>query len=105
MGKYSTYFLIVFFIYRVNHENFDTVPFELLNHEVTFRDLAFERLLNSLEIPIDYPEHLKSSIIKGVVEHIDISFNTKMEMSCSIVVDDNLYSISEIDLIGIEEIN
>ena len=86
-------------------KNFNTVPFELLNHKVTFRDLAFERLLNSLELPIDYPEHLKSSIIKGVVEHIDISFNTKMEMSCSIVVDDNLYSISEIDLIGIEEIN
>ena len=75
-------------------KNFNTVPFELLNHKVTFRDLAFERLLNSLELPIDYPEHLKSSIIKGVVEHIDISFNTKMEMSCSIVVDDNLYSIS-----------
>lgn len=86
-------------------KNFNTVPFELLNHKVTFRDLAFERLLNSLEIPIDYPEHLKISIIKGVVEHIDISFNTKMEMSCSIVVDDNLYSISEIDLMGIEEIN
>ncbi|MCU4415094.1 hypothetical protein KTH71_13785 [Acinetobacter sp. WU_MDCI_Axc73] len=86
-------------------KDFDTVPFELLNHEIGFRDLAFERLLSSLETPNDYSEHLKSSIVKGVIEHIDVSFNTKMEMSCSIVVDDNLYSISEIDLIDIEQIN
>lgn len=36
----------LFFLYmELIMKNFDTVPFELLNHEVTFRDLAFERLL------------------------------------------------------------
>jgi hypothetical protein len=49
MGKYSTYFLIVYLYMELMMKNFNTVPFELLNHKVTFRDLAFERLLNSLE--------------------------------------------------------
>jgi hypothetical protein len=81
--------------------NFNVIPFGLLGHEVSFRDLAFERNLSNLELPEDYPDDLKQSIVKGVVEYVDISFNTKMEMSCSIVVEDNLYCISEIDLLSV----
>lgn len=81
--------------------NFNVIPFGLLGREISFKDLAFERSLSELTFPDGYPEEFKSCLVKGVVEFIDITFNTKMEMSCQIVVNDAGYCISEIDLLEI----
>lgn len=77
--------------------NFNVIPFGLLGHNVSFRDLAFERHLSEFDLPSDYPEHLKSSVRTGVVQYIALTFNPKMEMSCEIVLDDCGYCLSEID--------
>ncbi len=82
--------------------NFNVIPFGLLGREISFKDLAFERMLSELSFPEGYPEEFKSCMVTGVVEYIDLTFNTKMELSCLIVINDVGYCPTEIDLISIK---
>ena len=77
--------------------NFNVIPFYILGRQVSFKNLANERQLLELDLPPDFPEHFKQSIVSGVVQNIILIFNPKMEMDCEIVIDDNTYCLSDVD--------
>lgn len=81
--------------------NFNVIPFGLLGRQISFVDLVLAQNLPT-DLPADFPEELKKPVVTGEVEFIDITFNVKMEMACSIVVNGSNFCLSEIDLLDVK---
>lgn len=79
--------------------NSNVIPFALLGRDISFRDLSYERMLLQVDVPPDYPEHLKTLIRTGHVHGFNFYLSENLELSVSLHIDDDDYSLSDLDQI------
>lgn len=80
-------------------------PVTLVGRTCTFKDLQFQRQLETLSLPPDFPEELRSAVVTGFVEGVNFYIPAKGDIEISLCIDDQFYPIKDMLIISVEPRN